>query len=165
MNDKEVNKLLGKHQKWLRGKEGGSRADLHRVDLQWTDFRHADLRESDLHGANCYEADFYGANLSEANLRGTNFKRADLRYVDFSRARLQDANFSRANIDFCCLPLEGESLSIHFDDKQLKQIAYFLVKAGLNSENASVFTRSELRKLKDFANSSHKAKEYGLIEG
>lgn len=56
------------------------------------------------------------------------------------------------------------SLSAHFDDKQLKQIAYHLVKAGLQSKNASDETQAELRKLIQFANGFHRAEKCGLIK-
>ena len=105
-----------------------------RADLSWADLREANLRE---------------ANLSGANLSGANLRRADL---------------SGANLDYSCLPLWCGSLSAHFDDKQLKQIAYHLVKAGLQSKNASDETQAELRKLIQFANGFHRAKKCGFIE-
>ena len=94
-------------------------------------------------------ANLIGADLRGANLRGTNLSRADL---------------SRADLDYSCLPLWCGSLSAHFDDKQLKQIAYHLVKAGLQSKNASDETQVELRKLIQFANGFHRAEECGFIE-
>ena len=85
---------------------------------------------------------------------------ANLRYADLRYANLRDAN-----LDFSCLPLWCGSLSANFDDRQLKQIAYHLVKAGLNSKNASEETKNELKKLIDFANGFHRVGECGLIEG
>lgn len=70
----------------------------------------------------------------------------------------------RADLDYSGLPLWCGSLSAHFDDKQLKQIAYHLVKAGLQSKNASDETQAELRKLIQFANGFHRAKKCGFIE-
>ena len=55
-------------------------------------------------------------------------------------------------------------LSAHFDDRQLKQIAYHLVKAGLQSKNASEKTKAELRKIVNFANGFHRVGECGKIE-
>ena len=94
------------------------------------------------------------ANLREANLYG-----ADLR-----GANLGVADLGRANLDFSCLPLWCGSLSAHFDDRQLKQIAYHLVTAGLQSKNASEETKHELEKLIDFANGFHRVEECGKIE-
>lgn len=85
-------------------------------------------------------------------------KRADL-----SGADLREADLSGANLDFSCLPLWCGSLSANFDDRQLKQIAYHLVKAGLQSKNASEEAKAELRKLIPFANGFHRAEECGLI--
>lgn len=51
----------------------------------------------------------------------------------------------------------------HFDNRQLTQIAYHLVKAGLNSKNASDETKTELAKLIDFANKFHRIDECGKL--
>ncbi len=105
------------------------------------------------------EADGIRAYLSGAYLRG-----ADLSGADLSGAYLRGADLSRADLDFSCLPLWCGSLSAHFDDKQLKQIAYHLVHAGLQSKNASEETKQELSKLIDFANGFHRVGECGKIE-
>ena len=99
------------------------------------------------------------ADLSGADLREADLSRADLRWAD-----LPGADLSRANLDYSGLPLWRGSLSAHFDDKQLKQIAYHLVKAGLQSKNASDETQAELRKLIQFANGFHRAEKCGFIE-
>ena len=80
------------------------------------------------------------------------------------RADLSGADLSGADLDYSGLPLWRGSLSAHFDDKQLKQIAYHLVKAGLQSKNASDETQAELRKLIQFANGFHRAEKCGFIE-
>lgn len=100
------------------------------------------------------KADLEGANLEGANLRG----------VDLRNANLRDVNLKGADLDYSCLPLWCGSLSANFDDKQLKQIAYHLVKAGLNSNNATEETKAELSKLIDFANGFHRVTECGRIE-
>lgn len=91
-------------------------------------------------------------------------KRADLRWADLSDADLSGAYLTGADLDYSCLPLWCGSLRANFDDRQLKQIAYHLVKAGLQSENASNETKTELRKLIPFANGFHRAEECGLIK-
>lgn len=128
--------------------------DLRGADLSGANLRRADLRRADLSEADLSEADLGVADLSGANLRGANLRRADL----------SGADLSRADLDFSCLPLWCGSLSTHFDDRQLKQIAYHLVKAGLRSKNASEETKAELSKLIDFANEFHRAEECGKIE-
>ena len=137
--ESELASILNLHKAWIIGEDYGKRADL----------RRADLRRADLSGADLSWADLRGANLREANLREANLSRADL---------------SGADLDYSGLPLWCGSLSAHFDDKQLKQIAYHLVKAGLQSKNASDEAQAELRKLIQFANGFHRAKECGFIE-
>ena len=169
-------------------------ADLRGANLSWANLIKADLKEADLRGANLRGANLRGANLREANLRGAdlsdailreaNLRGADLsdailRWADLREANLRGANLRGANlrganlikadlkeadIDYSCLPLWCGSLTAHFDDRQLKQIAYHLVKAGLHSRNASEETKVELSKLIDFANGFHRVDECGRIE-
>lgn len=140
----ELEQFLRKHKLWLESKEGGERANLSWANLSWADLSRADLSR---------------ANLSRANL-----SRADLSMADLSGADLSGANLSGANLDYSVLPLWCGSLKANFDDKQLTQIAYHLVKAGLNSNNASEDTKAELAKLIDFANNFHRVDECGKIE-
>ena len=188
MEMSELKNILALHEKWLNEEEGGERADLHGADLDHicldnVDFRNANLREvsfrdavitnSDFRGADLYEADFrfaflQGSDFSAANLKDADFTRANLCNADFFNADLMGADLGEADIkgvdfDYSCLPLWCGSLDAHFDDKQLKQIAYHLVKAGLHSKNASYETKEYLRKLIPFANEFHRAEDYGLI--
>ena len=140
----ELASILNLHKAWIIGEDYGKRANLREANLRGANLREADLREADLRWADLSGADLSRADLSEANLRG-----ADLR---------------EANLDYSGLPLWCGSLSAHFDDKQLKQIAYHLVKAGLQSKNASDETQAELRKLIQFANGFHRAEKCGFIE-
>lgn len=82
---------------------------------------------------------------------------------DGERADLSGANLSGADIDYSSLPLWCGSLSAQFDDRQIKQIAYHLVKAGLNSKNTSEETKRQLRKIVDLANGFHRVYECGKI--
>lgn len=104
------------------------------------------------------------ANLKEADLIEANLKEADLRGADLIEADLRGANLRGADLDYSCLPLWCGSLDANFDDRQLKQIAYHLVRSGLNSGNASDETKAELEKLIDFANGFHRVDECGKIE-
>ena len=149
----DLQKVLELHKKWLNDEPDGECADLRDADLRGADLDGADLRRADLRGADLRGADLDGADLRDADLR-----RADLRDAD-----LHDADLRRADLDFSCLPLWCGSLTAHFDDKQLRQIAYHLVKAGLNSKNASEETKKELAKLVDFANEFHRVDECGKI--
>ena len=169
ITQEELEQFLRKHKLWLENKEGGeradlsgadlSRADLSRADLSGADLSWADLSRADLSGADLSRADLSGADLSWADLSRANLSGADLSWADLSRA-----NLSGANLDYSTLPLWCGSLKANFDDKQLAQIAYHLVKAGLNSNNASEETKTELKKLIDFANKFHRVAECGKIK-
>jgi len=92
-------------------------------------------------------------------IEGKGGKRADLKWAD-----LEEADLKGADIDYSCLPLWCGSLKAHFDDRQLIQIAYHLVSAGLNSKNASEETKRELAKIIDFANKFHMVEECGVLK-
>ena len=93
MDKQELKNILDKHLKWLRGENGGKRADLSRADLSRANLFGANLSEADLS-----EANLFGANLSEANLFGANLSEADLFGANLSGANLSRANLSRANL-------------------------------------------------------------------
>jgi len=63
MDAKNLQKTLDSHSAWLRGEDGGVRADLRRADL-----RRANLSDADLRRANLSDADLRRANLSDADL-------------------------------------------------------------------------------------------------
>jgi len=154
-------------------------SDLGYADLEGVDLELANLRGTSLRGANLRKSDIRCANIRDTDLRWSSLKCADLRLANFEGANLEgailegadlrganlrEADLRGADIDFSCLPLCCGSLTAHFDDRQLKQIAYHLVKAGLHSRNASAETKAELSKLIDFANGFHRVDECGRIE-
>ena len=47
----ELEKIIERHGKWLRGEDGGEQADLRNVDLSRADLSGADLSGADLTGA------------------------------------------------------------------------------------------------------------------
>ena len=138
VSQEELAKILEKHKKWIDGDPDGERANLSGADLS-------------------------GANLSRADLSWADLSVADLSWADLSGAVLSLADLSRAEIDYSSLPLWCGSLSAQFDDRQIKQIAYHLVKAGLNSKNTSEETKRQLRKIVDLANGFHRVSECGKI--
>lgn len=69
MHQADIIKHLEKHLKWIKGEEGGEKADLSGANLRW-----ADLSGADLSGADLREADLRGADLRGAGLRDTNIK-------------------------------------------------------------------------------------------
>lgn len=108
MDPKELNKILEKHRRWIRGLPGGKMADLDDADLRGADLRyanlegvllrHADLEGADLYKANLRDADLYGANLANAKL-----VHANLMYTNFTCANLRDANLEHANLYYATL--------------------------------------------------------------
>ena len=148
MDVEKLKTILTLHKKWLHNKNEGEKADLHGADLSGAELRGADLSYADLSGAN-----LRGAELCEADLSGAELCEADLSYADLSGA----------NLDQPCFDLGYGSLNAHFDDKQLRQIAYHLVMTGLHSKNSSDKVKSELKKLMPLANMFHNAEKYGWI--
>ncbi len=99
-------------------------------------------------------ADLGYRDLSGCNLRGSDLGHSDLRHSDLRGA----------NLDYSCLPLWCGSLSAHFDDRQIVQIVYHAVRAGLDSPNVSEDVKAELRKMAELANRFHYVVECGRIE-
>ena len=97
MDKQELKAILGKHLKWLRGEDGGERANLFGANLSRADLSGANLSRADLSGANLFEANLSGANLFEANLFEANLCRANLSGADLFEANLSRANLSGAN--------------------------------------------------------------------
>ena len=153
MDKKELDCVISKHKEWING-DGGEYASLSHADLRGVSLRYASLSHAYLSGA-----DLSGADLRDADLRD-----ADLKYANLTGADLRDADLRGADLDYSCLPLWCGSLEAHFDDRQLVQIAYHLIKAGLQSKNASEETKTELSKLIDFANKFHRVDECGEIK-
>ena len=103
MTQRELDKILKLHQKWLNGRDGGVkanlfRADLSGADLSWADLSGADLSWADLSGANLFGADLSRADLSWADLSWANLSGADLSRANLSRANLFGADLSRADL-------------------------------------------------------------------
>lgn len=95
--------ILRLHDYWVRGEEGGERADLRLADLHGADLHGANLRGAHLHGANLRGACLHGANLRGAILHGANLHGADLRRADLRRAYLHCAILN-------CTKLQGANL-------------------------------------------------------
>ena len=94
----DIKLILEKHAKWIRGEDGGERANLCDADLRNANLRGADLRGADLFGADLRGANLRGANLYGADLFGANLCNADLYNADLRSANLRDANLCGANL-------------------------------------------------------------------
>ena len=108
MDTDELQSILVRHATWLRGEDGGVKADLRKAslieaDLGGADLRGADLRWADIHGANMCVAKLSGAilggaDLREADLRGADLRGADLRGADLRWADIHGANLRGADL-------------------------------------------------------------------
>ena len=58
MDAKKLKDILDKHLKWLRGEDGGERANLSGANLSGADLSWANLSGADLSGANLYGASY-----------------------------------------------------------------------------------------------------------
>ena len=119
MDKQKLKNILDKHLKWLRGENGGKRADLSRANLSWADLPGANLSRANLSGADLSRANLSAAKLSRANLSwadlpGANLSRANLSWADLSGADLPGANLFRADLsgaDLSGANLSGANLS------------------------------------------------------
>ena len=91
MDAKKLKDILDKHLKWLRGEDGGERANLSGADLSGADLYGANLSGADLSGAILYGANLSGANLSGADLSGAILYGASLYGANLSGADLSGA--------------------------------------------------------------------------
>lgn len=139
-------------------------AVLRGADLSGAYASQCNLRKAIVTDARLIEIDLSMSNLQDAYLNRSNLRKADLWKANLLGADLCNADLREAKLDFSNLPLWCGSLETNFDSKQLKQIAYHLVKAGLQSQNATEEDKVELRKLIDYANQFHRAEECGIIE-
>ena len=109
INGVNLEEILDKHEKWLKHKEDGERADLSGVDLSYVDLSCADLTRANLSHTNLRKADLSYTNLNEADLSSTNLCEANLKGADLINAKLRYANLSEANLT--CVDLEDADLS------------------------------------------------------
>lgn len=82
-----LDKILNTHKKWLKGEDGGIRANLIRANLSYVDLRDADLRDANLSRANLSCVDLRDANLSRADLSGAYLSCASLKGTNLSGAK------------------------------------------------------------------------------
>mgnify|MGYP003455648224 CR=1 FL=1 len=122
----DIKTVLEKHAAWIRGEEGGKRANLSDANLSDANLYGADLRGANLYGANLSGANLSGANLSYANLYGADLRGANLYGANLSRANLYGANLTDSN-------LRGANLSVAdlSGAKGLSQIEAFDINKAL----------------------------------
>ena len=102
--EEQLREIIESHGRWLRDKEGGTRADLSGSDLSYSDLSGSDLRGSDLsysdlRGSNLSYSDLRGSNLSYSNLSGSNLSYSDLSGSNLSYSDLRGSNLSGSKLD------------------------------------------------------------------
>ena len=80
----ELKIVLEKHEKWLKGLDGGERADLSGADLSGANLFRANLFRANLSCANLFRANLFRANLSGADLSGANLSCAQNAQMAFA---------------------------------------------------------------------------------
>lgn len=174
MTNKELNKILRKHEMWIDD-EGGECANLsgvdlhginlrctnlHGIDLSGADLSGADLSDTNLSDANLYNvnlgnADLSGANLNYADLSDANLNYAKLNCADLRSADLSGADLRGADLDDASFTFRYTSLDVNIDDRQAIQQLYYLVYNVLYSKNTSDEVKKILGK-KDVINLANK---------
>ena len=94
----DIKLILEKHAKWIRGEDGGERADLRNANLRGADLCDADLRGANLRGADLCDADLYGADLRGADLCNADLSGANLRGGNLRNANLSGGNLRNADL-------------------------------------------------------------------
>ena len=88
MNQSELDEILERHSRWLRGENDGRRADLRRANLS---------------GASLGGANLSGANLSEVNLTNAvgvvKLSKNELLYEYKGKLHLKDLNYCYRQIE------------------------------------------------------------------
>ena len=104
MDQKELDEILEKHEKWLAGEPDGERAiindcDLYGLDLsgrnmRYCDLSYCDLRSCDLSGSDLRKCKIIGSEMSNSNLRFCNMSNSDLSDSDMIGCNMRECNLS-----------------------------------------------------------------------
>ena len=122
VSKEELAAIIERHGQWLRGEDGGERANLCGEDLREADLSGANMRWADLRGATMVGVDLSGANMAGANMAGANM----------TLARLVEATLFGANLTGADLRGGGDGADGHtwLAEGTPEEIREALVKAG-----------------------------------
>ena len=98
ITQKEPDKIIEKHELWLKGEDGGERADLSNKDLSFMSLAGVNLCGANFSSANLFCASFSDTNLCRANLAGANLCDAFLVRTNLTEADICQTNFHKAKI-------------------------------------------------------------------
>jgi uncharacterized protein YjbI with pentapeptide repeats len=99
MNQKELDVILEKHDKWLINEEGGEKANLSYANLCGLDLSYLDLTGADLSNVNLSRANLSSTILRDVNLNGSmlywtnteDIKGIEVRKIQFNTSRNNNA--------------------------------------------------------------------------
>ena len=135
----ELNGILDRHAKWLRGEAGGKQMALCGADLRGLDFCGANMSTSSVQRSDLRGADLTGATLRNVTMIGANLRGADL---DYSSG----------------IPLWCGSLGVKADKRLAAQMAYHFCRLACGSPEVKAAQAA----LEGLANKSHVIKEHEL---
>ena len=146
-----LEKILEKHQMWLKGEKGGecsdlSYADLIDTDLSYANLSHVDLSYADLSYANLRSADLRNANLSHANLKNTNLTGANLIGTNLTNVK---TNMYTVGYNLAC-PEEGSFIGYKKAGKYLVKL--LILEDAKRSSATTMKCRCDMAKVLDIEN-------------
>lgn len=118
MDQNTLNEILRKHKLWLDGEPGKEYADLHGINLYYSDLCNTCLQFSNLRDVILSCAKLYKCKLEYASLVDADLQCADLQFANLLRANLQSANLQNSklcyanlvNANLCGADLRGSDL-------------------------------------------------------
>lgn len=119
ITQEKLKEIIASHSKWLRGENGGKKADLSNADLSCFNLNYTDLRGANLCGANFYGANLYGAILCGANLCDATLCKADLSNSSLRATDLRHTNLSNSKFD-----------NVNLSTTSLSKTYYQIVRIG-----------------------------------
>ena len=98
LTQQEVNKIIAKHQKWLRGEEGGEKADFSKTNLINIYFDKVDLTLADFSNSYISNVKFSNSNFFYSNFSFTHIKKIVIEKCNFSYSTFMNSEFQNSNI-------------------------------------------------------------------
>lgn len=98
MTKEKLREILDKHDKWLKGQNGGERADLSFADLSHIDLSGTNLTRVNLANAYLIHTNLSGTDLTHANLSGAFLAHANLASADLTKTNLTSTDLTNANL-------------------------------------------------------------------
>lgn len=98
LTQQEVDEIVVKHKKWLRGEKGGEKADFSKTNLINVYFDKVDLSLADFSNSYISDAKFSNSNFFYSNFSFTHIKKIVIEKCNFSYSTFMEAEFQNSNI-------------------------------------------------------------------